>query len=41
MALEGKKTYWDEQICKDAKLEDINWGFVKNFMAPRYFMWVD
>ena len=36
LALEGEKIYWDEQICKGAKLEDINWGFVKNFFIPRY-----
>lgn len=33
--IEGKKVYWDEQICEEAKLEDIDWEFVKNFFIPR------
>jgi len=36
MALEGKKIYWDELICEEAKLKDIDWKFVKNFFIPGY-----
>lgn len=32
----GAKTYWDEQICKDAKLKDIDWEFVKEDFIPLY-----
>ncbi|MCG2735873.1 MAG: helix-turn-helix domain-containing protein [Candidatus Methanoperedenaceae archaeon] len=32
MALEGKKIYWDEQICEDASLEDIDEEKVRWFL---------
>jgi ATP-dependent DNA helicase RecG len=32
MALEGKKIYWDEQICEGASLEDIDEGKLKWFL---------
>ena len=32
----GERVYWDEQICKEARLENIDWGFVKNFFIPGY-----
>ena len=32
----GERVYWDEQICKEASLEDIDWEFVKNFFIPGY-----
>jgi len=31
-----EKTYWDEQICEGASLEDIDWDFVGKFFIPRY-----
>jgi ATP-dependent DNA helicase RecG len=30
------KVYWDEQVCKEASLEYIDWEFVKNFFIPGY-----
>jgi ATP-dependent DNA helicase RecG len=36
MALEGKRIYWDEQICEGANLKDIDWNFVKNNFVSRY-----
>ena len=36
MALEGKKIYWDEEICEGVTLEDINWKFVEDFFIPLY-----
>lgn len=32
----GKKRYWDEQICQDASLEDIDWTFVEETFIPLY-----
>jgi len=32
----GERVYWDEQICKGASLENIDWEFVKNFFIPGY-----
>ncbi|MEA2055155.1 MAG: helix-turn-helix domain-containing protein [Candidatus Thermoplasmatota archaeon] len=32
IALEGRKVYWDEQICKGASTEDINEGKIKWFL---------
>nr|QNO51899.1 hypothetical protein PJPOCDLN_00005 [Methanosarcinales archaeon ANME-1 ERB6] len=32
----GVKVYWDERVCEDAKVEDIDWEFVKNFFIPGY-----
>ena len=32
MALEGKKIYWDELICEEASLEDINRGKLRWFL---------
>jgi ATP-dependent DNA helicase RecG len=32
----GERVYWDEQICKEASLEDIDWEFVKNFFIQGY-----
>ena len=32
MALEGKKIYWDEQICEGASLEDIDEGKIRWFL---------
>ncbi|MCK4730869.1 MAG: hypothetical protein KAT65_00295, partial [Methanophagales archaeon] len=32
----GERIYWDEQICKEASLENIDWGFVKNFFIQGY-----
>jgi ATP-dependent DNA helicase RecG len=37
MALEGKKIYWDEQICEEASLEDIDKGKVKRFLEKARF----
>lgn len=31
-----KKRYWDSEICENAKLDDIDWGFVKKFFIPKY-----
>ncbi|MBU4369999.1 putative DNA binding domain-containing protein [Patescibacteria group bacterium] len=36
LILERKKIYWDEQICEEASLEDIDWEFVKIFFIPKY-----
>ena len=36
MAVESKEIFWDEQICEDATLHDIDWEFVKNFFIPKY-----
>ena len=36
MVLEKKRVYWDEQICREASLKDIDWGFVKKFFMPKY-----
>ena len=36
MALDGKKIYWDEQICEDAALEDIDWKYMEDFFIPFY-----
>lgn len=33
---ESQKTYWDEQISKEAKKEDIDWNFVKEIFIPLY-----
>lgn len=30
------KIRWDEQICREATLKDIDWEFIKNFFIPRY-----
>ena len=32
----GAKVYWDEQICEEASLENIDWEFVKSFFIPGY-----
>jgi len=32
----GERVYWDERVCVDASLEDIDWKFIKNFFIPRY-----
>lgn len=32
----GEKVYWDELVCEDAKLKDIDWGFVRDFFIPGY-----
>jgi ATP-dependent DNA helicase RecG len=32
----GEKVYWDEQISKEADLEDIDWEFVKEDFIPLY-----
>ena len=32
----GERVYWDELICKEASLEDIDLEFVKNFFIPGY-----
>jgi len=32
----GVKVYWDERVCEDAKVEDVDWEFVKNFFIPGY-----
>lgn len=32
----GARVYWDEQICKEAGLENIDWEFVKDFFIPGY-----
>ena len=37
LALEGKKIYWDEQICEDASLEDIDEEKVKWFLEKARF----
>ena len=30
------KIYWDEQICREGSLENIDWNFVKEFFLPLY-----
>jgi ATP-dependent DNA helicase RecG len=37
MALEGKKVYWDEQICEEASLEDIDEKKVRWFLRRAKF----
>ncbi len=32
----GKKTYWAEQICERATLDDIDWTFVEETFIPLY-----
>jgi ATP-dependent DNA helicase RecG len=34
--LEGKRVYWDEQICEKASLKNIDWDFVKEFFIKKY-----
>jgi len=34
--LEKRKRYWDSEICEEATLEDIDWGFVKEDFIPLY-----
>jgi len=34
--LEQKQIRWDEELCKEARLEDINWNFVKDFFIKKY-----
>lgn len=36
LARESSKSYWDEQACEGATLEDIDWNFVEDFFVPRY-----
>ena len=36
MARETEKVYWDKQICKEAKLTDIDWKFVEEIFIPLY-----
>lgn len=38
MALEGKKTYWDEEICEEARLTDIDEGKVKWYLERKQTM---
>ncbi|MFH2026693.1 MAG: RNA-binding domain-containing protein [bacterium] len=35
--IEGKKVYWDEQICEEAKLEDIDKEKVREFLKKAGF----
>ncbi|MBU0712568.1 DeoR family transcriptional regulator, partial [bacterium] len=35
--IEGKKVYWDEQICEEAKLEDIDKEKVREFLKKARF----
>ncbi len=37
MALDGKKIYWDEQICEDAGLKDIDEESVRQFLKRARF----
>ena len=37
LAVEGKKIYWDEQVCEGANLEDIDEGKVKRFLEKARF----
>ncbi len=32
----GEKVYWDEQICREARLDDIDWNFVRTNFIPLY-----
>ncbi len=32
----GGKTYWDEQICKGASIDDIDWNFIDRQFFPLY-----
>ncbi len=32
----GEKVHWDEQICEEASLEDIDWTFVEETFIPLY-----
>ena len=34
--LEKRKRYFDSEICEEATLEDIDWGFVKENFIPLY-----
>jgi len=34
--LEQKQIIWDKEVCKEARLEDINWNFVKDFFIKKY-----
>jgi len=36
MAAEIKEIYWDEQLCEDGTLNDIDWEFVENSFMPLY-----
>ena len=36
LAKESAKSYWDEQICKDAGLDDIDFDFINQFFIPKY-----
>ena len=32
----GEKVYWDELVCEEVSLEDINWNFIKEKFIPLY-----
>ncbi len=32
----GERDYWDEHICEEATLEDVDWNFVKSTFIPKY-----
>lgn len=36
IVLEKQKVYWDEQICEEAKLEDLDWSFIKKDFISLY-----
>ncbi len=36
LVVESKKIHWDEQICEDATMDDIDWEFVENLFIPLY-----
>ncbi len=36
LVVESQKIYWDEKICEDATLDDIDWEFVENFFIKKY-----
>lgn len=36
MALEGKRIYWDAEVCEGSTSKDIDWEYVKDFFVPMY-----
>jgi len=36
LAKESQKIYWDEQVCDEAGLDDIDWNFVEDKFIPLY-----
>ena len=36
LSLQTSKVFWDEQICRDTDVDDIDWRFVKDTFIPLY-----